>query len=44
MGTFIFCTMFMLQTNKKTRFSKDKVLNSLIISAAYIAARLMCGG
>ncbi len=43
-GTFMFVFLFMLSTDKKTQFSDDKVINCFIISASYIAARLMAGG
>ena len=43
-GTFIFVFLFMLCTDTKTQFSKDKVINCFIISSAYVGARLMCGG
>ena len=43
-GTFIFVFLFMLSTDPKTQFSKDKVINCFIIAAAYCAARLMSGG
>lgn len=34
----------MLCTDKKTQFSKDRVVNCLIISSSYVSARLMSGG
>lgn len=34
----------MLATDPKTQFSKDKVINCLIIASSYCAARLMAGG
>ena len=43
-GSFVFIFLFMLCTDKKTQFSKDKVINCLIISSAYVSARLMSGG
>lgn len=43
-GTFIFVFLFMLSTDKKTQFSKDKVINCFIIASAYVASRLMAGG
>jgi glycerol uptake facilitator-like aquaporin len=43
-GTFMFVFLFMLSTDKKTQFSDDKVINCFIISASYVAARLMAGG
>ena len=44
MGTFFFVFLFMLSTDVKTQFSKDKVINCFIIASAYVAARLMAGG
>jgi glycerol uptake facilitator-like aquaporin len=44
MGTAIFVANYMIHTDKSTRFSDDKSINSLIIASAYIGARLMCGG
>ena len=43
-GTFMFVFLFMISTDKKTQFSEDKVVNCFIISASYVAARLMAGG
>lgn len=43
-GSFVFIFLFMMATDKKTQFSEDKVINTFILAAAYIAARLMCGG
>jgi hypothetical protein len=43
-GTFIFVFLFMLSTDSKTQFSKDKVINCFIIASSYCAARLMAGG
>ena len=43
-GTFIFVFLFMLSTDSKTQFSKDKVINCFIIASSYCAARLMSGG
>jgi len=34
----------MLSTDKKTQYSEDKVINCFIMSASYVAARLMGGG
>ena len=44
LGSFVFIFLFMICTDKKTQFSKDKVINCLIISSAYVSARLMSGG
>jgi len=44
MGTFFFVFLFMLSTDTKTQFSKDKVINCFIIASSYVAARLMSGG
>ena len=44
MGTAIFVANYMIHTDKSTRFSNDKSINSLIIASAYISARLMSGG
>ena len=44
MGTFFFVFLFMLSTDVKTQFSKDKVINCFIIASSYVAARLMSGG
>lgn len=44
MGTFFFVFMFMLSTDPKTAFSKDKVVNCFIIASAYISGRLIAGG
>lgn len=43
-GSFVFVFMFMLCTDKKTQFSRDKVINCFIIASSYISARLMSGG
>jgi len=43
-GSFVFIFMFMLCTDKKTQFSKDKVINCFIIASAYVSSRLMAGG
>lgn len=43
-GSFVFIFLFMLCTDAKTQFSKDKVINCLIISSAYVSSRLMSGG
>ena len=43
-GAFVFIFLFMMATDKKTQFSDDKVINTFILAASYIAARLMCGG
>lgn len=43
-ASFIFIFLFMLCTDKKTRYSEDKVINCFIMSASYCAARLMGGG
>jgi len=36
--------MFMISTDKATRFSSDRVVNSFVIAASYIASRLLAGG
>lgn len=43
-GTAVFVSNFLIHTDKSTRYSNDKSVNSLIIASAYIGARLMCGG
>lgn len=43
-GAFLYVFMFMMCTDKKTQFSKDKVINTFITASSYIAARLMSGG
>ena len=40
----VFIFLFMLCTDKKTQYSEDKVINCFIMSASYVAARLMGGG
>jgi len=40
----VFIFLFMLSTDKKTQYSEDKVINCFIMSASYVAARLMGGG
>jgi len=44
MGTFFFVTLFMISTDKATKFSSDKVINCFIIASSYIASRLLSGG
>jgi len=44
MGTFFFVTLFMICTDKNTKFSSDKVINCFIIASSYIASRLLSGG
>ena len=34
----------MISTAKETRYSKDNVLNCLVISASYLSARMFAGG
>jgi glycerol uptake facilitator-like aquaporin len=43
-GTFFFCFLFMLCTDKATQFSKDRVINCFIIAAAFCSSRLLSGG
>ena len=43
-GSFFFVFMFMLCTDEKTRFSKDKVINCFVIASSYVSARLIGGG
>ena len=38
LGTFVFVLFFMISTDKKTRYSKDKTLNCLVIAASYVAS------
>ena len=38
-GSFLFCLFYMISTAKETRYSKDNVLNCLVISASYLSAR-----
>ena len=38
-GTFLFCLFYMISTDKETRYSTDNVLNCLVISASYLAAK-----
>ena len=44
MGTFFFVQMYMICTDPKTQFSKDRVVNCFIISSGYISSRLLAGG
>ena len=44
MGTFLFCLFYMISTDKETRYSTDNVLNCLVISASYLAAKQFAGG
>ena len=44
LGSFFFVHIFMISTDKETQISKDKVINAFIISAAYIASKLLGGG
>jgi len=34
----------MISTDKKTRYSKDKTMNCLVIAASYVAAQGIAGG
>mgnify|MGYP000955695499 CR=1 FL=1 len=43
-GTFFFCFLFMLCTDKSTQFSQDRVINCFIIAAAFCSSRLLSGG
>ena len=43
-GTFFFVFMFLIAMDEKSQFSKDKVINCLIISSSYVSARLIAGG
>ena len=44
LGSFFFIFFYVLSTGEKTTFSKDKVINCMIISSAYCSSRLMSGG
>jgi glycerol uptake facilitator-like aquaporin len=44
MGTFFFVVIFLISTDKATKFSQDKVVNCFIIASSYIAARILSGG
>lgn len=43
LGAFFLCFMYLTQTEERTKFSKDPSITSLIISCAYVAARIMTG-
>ena len=44
LGTFILAFFYLIQTEKKTMYSKEPALNCFIIAAAYVTARAMCDG
>lgn len=44
MGTFYFVTIFLMCSDQRTRFSNDKVINSLILAGAFVSSRLISGG
>jgi len=44
LGTFVYVTFFLMCSDKRTRFSNDKVINSFILAAAFVASRLISGG
>lgn len=43
-GTYFFVFMFMIAMDQKSQFSKDKVINCLVIASSYVSARLIAGG
>ena len=43
-GSMVFIVIFMLATEKKSKFSEDKVINCFVLAASYVAARLIAGG
>jgi glycerol uptake facilitator-like aquaporin len=43
-GTFFFCFLFMLCTDKATQFSQDRVINCFIIASSFCSSRLLAGG
>lgn len=44
LGTFFYVTFFLMSSDKRTRFSNDKVINSFILAGAFVASRLISGG
>ena len=43
-GTFIAVLFFMMQTDEKMFFSREKAINCFIIASGYVAARAMFFG
>ena len=44
LGTFIFVLFFMMQTDEKMLFSRERAINCFIIGSSYVAARAMFYG
>lgn len=44
LGAFVYVLFFLISTDKKTRYSKDKTINCLVIAASYVAAQGIAGG
>ena len=44
LGAFIYVLFFLISTDKKTRYSKDKTINCLVIAGSYVAAQGIAGG
>lgn len=44
LGTFIYVLFFMMQTDEKMFFSREKAINCFIIASSYVAARAMFYG
>lgn len=44
LGTFIFVIFFMMQTDEKMLFSRERAINCFIIASSYVAARAMFFG
>jgi hypothetical protein len=43
-AAFIYVLFFMISTDDKTRYSKDKVMNCLVIASSFVAAQGIAGG
>ena len=44
LAAFIYVLFFMISTDDKTRYSKDKVMNCLVIASSFVAAQGIAGG
>lgn len=42
-GSFILVFMYLCSTEEKTKFTKDSVLQTMILSSSYLAAMLLAG-
>jgi glycerol uptake facilitator-like aquaporin len=42
-GSFILVFMYLCSTEEKTKFTKDSVLQTIILSSSYLAAMLLVG-